>query len=103
MLHGAHTAHALAGALLNGLLNHPAWAVSVKQRFPAGAGAQSAGCSCFPREELEVPWARECWRSWMGLWHSQHNVSPGLQPAELAPLAAYCVRSGGFSVCVTSS
>ena len=96
----AHRAHALAAALLNGMLNHPVWALSVNWRFPAGAGAQSAGRCCFPGEELAVPRARECWCSWMGPQRFQHNVSPGLQPPELAPLAAYCVLVGGFSTSV---
>lgn len=30
----------------------------------------------------------------------QHNVSPGLQPPELAPRAAYCVHGWGFSASV---
>jgi len=36
----------------------------------------------------------------MGPQRFQHSVSPGLQPPELAPLAAYCVRAGGFSTSV---
>lgn len=75
-LRRTHTAHALAGALLKRRLNHPAWALSVNRRFPAGAGAQSAGRCCFPGEELEVPRARECWRSWMELQCFRHKVSP---------------------------
>lgn len=89
-----------AGVLLNGLLNHPAWALFINPCFPAGAGAQSAGRCCFPGEELAVPRARERWCSWTELQLFQHNVSPGFQPPELAPLAAYCVRGGGFGASV---